>query len=670
MELNDDISLIINSFPFPPSSYPKVYTHEKCIDNPIHDPYLFENTISNYFSSKSLNELNERDMIRKEIALGKSQIPMTPYTPFTPYTPYSAYSSCTPIYEIKSFNRENLILSKIPFDNKIISYSSETSNSNSIDITNNIPEPINNSKSNSVVNKLSIPNNKNYVRSNSVVNRISFSNKNINNSNETSNVIYPLKKLNLISKSNPNLMDNNKSRRLSFNKIKFGKSKSMNNIKSHSFYEKNEQETSIIRELSNDFKKILTNYGILKEEINFVSKSNHESMNSINLNNVLKKEYSDISESRVKFELNKNTENKYEKSNRSSLSKISSEYNRLSQHNINENQNINNIQNIESKLEATSSNNNDNDNNNNIQYKTNIENKNNSLQIQINKENADKIKDDSNVSLSKLEQCQTNQCIETSRKSILMNKSKSITLLAPIASISLASNGSPVDELETPKELKEGFLNKENNKEYNKEYIKQISVNRLKRYKSNGGFVRDRIQKFKSNDELLSKPITLSSSLNNNASSSNSLINTRKKSLGLIDNNNNYRVPTSPTRSSAFEISSKLKNGDSNYDLPIFEKFKSNDDIIKEKITVLNMTAHFKNEPVRSSSSRILLEDSNNNYNNDKENNLIENIEILRQGIFGTLPSDKKEKLIEFLISLDVDNINKYQQQLHEECNY
>ncbi|ORX34615.1 hypothetical protein BCR36DRAFT_43616 [Piromyces finnis] len=63
----NEISYLINDFPYPPSYLPRPLIHEKCLDNPIHDPNLFDKTVSEYFSSVMENEKNDNDMIRMEI---------------------------------------------------------------------------------------------------------------------------------------------------------------------------------------------------------------------------------------------------------------------------------------------------------------------------------------------------------------------------------------------------------------------------------------------------------------------------------------------------------------------------------------------------------------------------------------------------------------------------
>ncbi|ORY73759.1 hypothetical protein LY90DRAFT_666514 [Neocallimastix californiae] len=644
MDNKDEISLLINNFPYPPTSFPKICNHEKCIDNPIHEPDLFENTISDYFSKIS-NELNEKDITRKEININsmKSAIAHTPYSAYTSSTSLSPYSF-TPVYEIKSFNRENLILSKISCNNP-----PNILISNSKDITNNIPEKMNDTENNKLENRNSII---------SINNDIT--------KNEIPNIVYPLNKVNLY-RSNPSIIDLNKSHRLSLGKIKFSKSKSLNNIKGHSFYDKNEQETSFIRELSNDFKKMLTNYGILKEEINFRSNSTCGSINNINLNNTLQKENSRISFNKFKGDKKQNTGSKKEKSKRNSsnIKKEKSSLNNINEAVHSENFHNNKLTNgeidIENKQDISFKLQNDLNSEKKILI-VNSDNKitdrdsSNNEKDEINKniEFFDELKEKSNISSFKLDESQIEKDIDSSQKSILTNKNTSITYLAPIASISLDQKQSPIDDLETPTELKQEILNKKIDD--NKEYIKQISTHRLEKYRLNNGFVKDRIKKFKSNDEILNKPIEFNNNNNNNNSNSN--IELRKKSLkSLEDFKNNTEIPVSSTQSSIYD---KLKNSDNNGDLSIFEKFSSNDDIIKEKITVLNMTGHFKIDSSQSSYSRI--EDGIN-----KENDLIDNMENLRQGILGILPMDKKEKLYKFLINLDNDSINMYQQQLHDE---
>ncbi|ORX34616.1 hypothetical protein BCR36DRAFT_375895 [Piromyces finnis] len=178
----------------------------------------------------------------------------------------------------------------------------------------------------------------------------------------------------------------------------------------------------------------------------------------------------------------------------------------------------------------------------------------------------------SNSSLSEIEECQTSNKIEATRNSILKNKSKSITLLAPIA----------------------------------KEYIRQISCQRIDRYRLNGGLVRDRIQRYKSNEALMNKPIKLSS----NTSS--------------ITNDESNKSLNSVTNSKDDVTNKKLKLNYSSSDNPLFEIFKSNDDIIRERITVLNMSTHINSSP----NSFSQLQDERIN----RENDLLENLELLHQG--------------------------------------
>jgi len=261
----------------------------------------------------------------------------------------------------------------------------------------------------------------------------------------------------------------------------------------------------------------------------------------------------------------------------------------------------------------------------------------------------------STSSLNKIKKCQSMKNIEASQNSVIKNKSVSVTFLAPLASISLDeknnksesnknSNSASVDEI----------TNQNKNKpvnEYSKEYIRQISCQRIDRYRTNNGLVRERIQRFKSNEEILKKPIKFSLS-------NNSLKNRDESSKSLKSITNDDDQSSSNKDNS---ISNKLKLNNSQSENPLFDSFRNNDDIIKEKITVLNMSAHMNTS--QGNFSHL------NDEKNIRENDLLENLELLRQGILGNVPINRKDKLIEFLTTLTDEHLDNYQKQIHEECN-
>jgi len=259
----------------------------------------------------------------------------------------------------------------------------------------------------------------------------------------------------------------------------------------------------------------------------------------------------------------------------------------------------------------------------------------------------------STSSLNKIKKCQSMKNIEASQNSVIKNKSVSVTFLAPLASISLDeknnksesnknSNSASVDEI----------TNQNKNKpvnEYSKEYIRQISCQRIDRYRTNNGLVRERIQRFKSNEEILKKPIKFSLS-------NNSLKNRDESSKSLKSITNDDDQSSSNKDNS---ISNKLKLNNSQSENPLFDSFRNNDDIIKEKITVLNMSAHMNTS--QGNFSHL------NDEKNIRENDLLENLELLRQGILGNVPINRKDKLIEFLTTLTDEHLDNYQKQIHEE---
>ncbi|ORX84254.1 hypothetical protein BCR32DRAFT_291481 [Anaeromyces robustus] len=709
MDLNDDISSVIADFPYPPSNYPRIYTHEKCIDNPIHHPYLFELTISNYFSSKIENELKERDMIRKEFNLNpnlnpisKTIVPLNNNT-FLPFS--NAINTISNNEKIK-------LLSK-----SFSSCDPLSVMANPVDIT-LAPKSIRNSRHSFSGNNDSVivyPLEKIRLRDSINILR-----------NDLPNIIYPTSEHSSISKSNPVLTDNNSKNifRTSLQKIKFNKSKSMNSIRnSYESNGNNGKEYSFIRELSNDFKKLLG--GIHKEDSS--TKSNNKNKrysDSLMFNN--KKEflrnYSErVSLKRISMnendfyqsykyntELNQHNENENNignneleqnnnNNNNNNNNYIHSEDMTVNINNENENkinnntlkQNNNNIysENVNNNNELkhidnnNNNNNNDNNNNNNNSILNNSENINElieTIQIIKNDKELTKSKDLNNeekinnnqyklnkiitnnnspknnelLSPTDFDVCKLEKNIDESRKSILINKSISITLLAPIASISLTSSDEKTLESNNKsKSIEDENITKKDTNEYSPEYINKISNQRIERYKLNNGFVKDRIEKFKSCDEVSKKPLKISTS--NISNSKVFHIKTTSFESPTICYNSDDII-YSP-------LQNKFKNGDNiQYsDLQIFEKYKSNDDIIKEKINILNQSTYM-NEFSPNCNFKFSFESI-------KENDFLEYMEILRQGILGTISEDKKEKLNEFLIYSSDENIYKYQNQIHEE---
>jgi len=662
----DDLSLIIYNFPFPPSDYPKPCIHEKCIDNPIHDPYLFEKTVSEYFSKLDIEE-NEKDLVKMEIKVNSGN-------------------------KSKVLEKSNL--------RKEMS----------------LPDQLENNMNDNMSGNINNSNSKIERRKSSVV--FPFEKIKIDNdSTGRRSSVYSLHRG--TSKSNPSLFEYNKNIwRTSLQKIKFHKSKSMNNIKNQNDFfnkEKFGKERSLFREISSDLKRMFSNHGLHKEESkNFLSSKQNSyinnnidiiytdnSNNSINNNN--KKQLQDIHNKETEILILENIPNTSSTSNKIENNETvinEKPENPLGKNTNNKTENYsvdNKIIYEKSKLQPINSTNTNKINNNlnndipvlNKKEEINTEKTNNNDDIppvkskekQIvdqekassgNKDNQEDGNENINTSLYELERCNKEEKIETSRKSILTNKSKSITLVAPIASISLDKKASDKEILNTDTKSNNNIdnnssnnknTNSDNNNEYNKEYIRQISNQRIERYRLNNGFVRDRIQKFKSNEELLKRPIKASfikSSNNNNNNNSNNNsnnnISTSKESLNSIENS--IISDDLPLNQSQNSIDSKLKLLNSNNDLPIFKKFRDKDDVIKEKITVLNMTSHIETP---SNMSQLT-----HNVGN-KENDLLENMDVLKQGILGTLPINKKDKLREFLTNLDDDNINNYQQQIHEE---
>ncbi|OUM65447.1 hypothetical protein PIROE2DRAFT_60025 [Piromyces sp. E2] len=660
----DEISYIIHNFPFPPSTLPKPLTHEKCIDNPIHDPSLFDKTVSEYFS-KLESENNDNEMIKMEI-------------------------NVTP-------NGKGKILEKS-------SLSKELSFNESIDST------INSHRSLSISS-----------RGESMVTFPLEKIKLIHSTNEIQLILKDNKhnSVNSVdkhsSKSNPSIYENKGIIRNSLQKIKFGKSKSMNNIKNQNnennfTKEPIRHEHSLFKELSTDFKKFFASH---KEESKSVPASKHNSCVGGNIEIIQVEENNKTTNNKDKPEMKPL---KYKRFSLHNLYSSSTEQNKLlkSRHSMihignkesNKDSNINKMDNkikpinkekeqqnnsddnIQSQNEneqilliknenVANENENNNSNKNNEDNNTNTNTNNNELvsdakdeisiyktdivddkQQKTNNESETSINDNknesdngvSNSSLSEIEECKSVKKIEATRNSLIKNKSVSITLLAPFASISLEEKKDKqrTNKKEDSLSLEE-IENKKKNKqpvnEYSKEYIRQISCQRIDRYRMNGSLVRDRIQRFRSNEELMKSPIKLSS----NSIQSNSNGDDSNKSLKSVSNDND--------NSSSLAYKLKFYNSQSEY--PLYDSFKSNDDIIKEKITVLNMSARMNS----SYNSFSQLQDEKK----VRENDLLENLELLRQGIIGTIPINKKDKLKEFLIGLTDENLDNYQKQIHDE---